>query len=106
MNDELFHRLETHARQREARGASKDEMQLYANLLTLMRPPRPKLRPASRETLAIIQQQPGIHPTAIAALRDVPQNSAHKTVRFLERNRFIRTEMQGNHRACYAVEGA
>lgn len=99
---DLFHRLETHARQREARGASMDEMQLYRDVIHALTP-YPKLSQASRETLTLIEQHPGINASRIADERNVTQRAAHDTVAVLERRKLITTRMEGNRRACYPV---
>lgn len=72
----------------------------------------PILRPAAAETLQLIQRQPGISPSQIAAARGVTPRAAHNTVLHLESLGFITTALESNMsgrilnevRACYPVE--
>ena len=66
------------------------------------------LRPAARETLALIAARPGLSMTDIAAARGVDLAATFRTIRGLEALGLIRTEVKkpGLPRRCYPVEPA
>lgn len=71
---------------------------------------RPVLRPAAAETLQIVQEEPGVNPSQIAALRDVTPHAAHSTVAYLERLGYITTRLEPGlahtalTRSCYPAQ--
>ena len=80
---------------------------LIAHLFTPDPPPFYDLPPAQRETLHIIQAEPGVNVSEIARRREVTPRAALNAVTQLERAGLIRTELitEGqNIRACYPVE--
>jgi len=70
---------------------------------------KPLIHTAALDTLTLIRENPGISAYQIAKQRGTTPRAAHVTVRYLQRQGAVRSQLEpskGNrfHRACYLTE--